>query len=286
MSYANVAAHNAPPVSEQPQPDQGLLTTPADIAHDDVADDAGKVNVVPHDFKENPVTITSETTDSAHIPPPPPPITVPGPAPVHITPSKKEKAKGKFEKAEGKAKEALNEAEEEGLYYYHKVKDVVLRPHVAGGLIGVGTYYITSILGARVLIIIRPIVNLGLIAAGGYLLYTEPRYRRDARALGAAAVGSLAIFGAEGALAESYLQTPEGQEDKRRAKAEGSYLYKTSREHVLRPGVLGGLVGVVNLGVIGALGYVAYDNWNKPHWDRRTVSAVSAGLIALWGGEG
>ena len=128
-------------------------------------------------------------------------------------------------------------------------------------------------------------VNLGLIAAGGCLLYTEPHYGRDARALGAAAAGSLALIGAEGVLAEQYLQTPEGQADKRRALAEGSYLYKTGREHILRPGVLGGLVGVVNLGIIGALGYVAYDNWNKPHWDRRTVSAVSAGLIALWGGE-
>ena len=135
--------------------------------------------------------------------------------------------------------------------------------------------------------LIHPLaVNLGLIAAGGYLLYTEPHYRRDARALGAAAAGSLALIGAEGVLAEQYLQTPEGQADKRRALAEGSYLYKTGREHILRPGVLGGLVGVVNLGIIGALGYVAYDNWNKPHWDRRTVSAVSAGLIALWGGEG
>lgn len=150
MSYADVAAHNAPPVALQPQPDQGLLTTPADIAHDDVADDAGKVNVVPHDFKENPTTVTSETTDSAHIPPPAPPVTVKGPAPVH--PSKKEKAKGRFEKAEGKAKEKFYEAEEEGIYLYHKAKDVVLRPHVAGGLIGVGMWLFILSIDTRVLI--------------------------------------------------------------------------------------------------------------------------------------
>ena len=43
MSYADVAATNAPPPALQPQPDPALLTTPADIAHDAVADDTGKV---------------------------------------------------------------------------------------------------------------------------------------------------------------------------------------------------------------------------------------------------
>ena len=83
------------------------------------------------------MTVTSEATDSAHIPPPAPPVTVKGPAPVH--PTKKEKAKGKFEKAEDEAKKKFYAAEEEGIYLYHKAKDVILRPHVAGGLIGVGS---------------------------------------------------------------------------------------------------------------------------------------------------
>ena len=59
---------------------------------------------------------------------------VDGPAP-----SKKEKAKGRLEKAESEAKKKFYEAEEEGIYLYHKAKDVILRPHVAGGLIGVGS---------------------------------------------------------------------------------------------------------------------------------------------------
>ncbi|KZV63163.1 hypothetical protein PENSPDRAFT_758196 [Peniophora sp. CONT] len=115
----------------------------------------------------------------------------------------KEPATARAALAEDKAKGKFYEAEEEGVYLYHKAKDVILRPHVAGGLI---------------------VVNLSIIGASGYLLYTDPRYRRDARALGAAVVGSLALFGAEGALAESYLQTPEGQADKRRVLSEGLYL--------------------------------------------------------------
>jgi hypothetical protein len=52
-SYADVAAHNAPPPSQQPKPDPNLLegggdhsSTPGTtISHPDV--DSGKVNVVP-----------------------------------------------------------------------------------------------------------------------------------------------------------------------------------------------------------------------------------------------
>jgi hypothetical protein len=42
----------------------------------------------------------------------------------------------------------------------------------------------------------------------------------------------------------------------------------------------------VNTAILGTVGYYSYANWDKPSWDRRTVSAVSAGLIALWGTEG
>ena len=42
----------------------------------------------------------------------------------------------------------------------------------------------------------------------------------------------------------------------------------------------------VNVGILGGLGYFSYTNWDKPTWDRRLVSAVSVGLLTLWGGEG
>lgn len=42
----------------------------------------------------------------------------------------------------------------------------------------------------------------------------------------------------------------------------------------------------VNAGILGTLGYFAYLHWDAPRWDRRTVSAISVGLLALWTGEG
>ncbi|KAN0064169.1 hypothetical protein ACQY0O_003336 [Thecaphora frezii] len=53
MSYASVAAHNAPPESEQPKPDPTLLEG-QNVDHSDVSThlpdvDSGKVNVIPSD---------------------------------------------------------------------------------------------------------------------------------------------------------------------------------------------------------------------------------------------
>ena len=42
----------------------------------------------------------------------------------------------------------------------------------------------------------------------------------------------------------------------------------------------------VNLGILGSLGYVAYTNWDRPYWDRKTVLTTAAGLVALSGIEG
>jgi hypothetical protein len=41
----------------------------------------------------------------------------------------------------------------------------------------------------------------------------------------------------------------------------------------------------VNVGILGGVGYLAYDNWNRP-WDRRTASAIGVGLMTLIAGEG
>lgn len=42
---------------------------------------------------------------------------------------------------------------------------------------------------------------------------------------------------------------------------------------------------IVNTVILGTVGYVSYANWNRP-WDRKVVSAISVGLLTLWGGEG
>jgi len=130
------------------------------------------------------------------------------------------------------------------------------------------------------------VVNVGLLAFLGRELYAKPHLRSDTRTLGIAAAAAAALFSVEGALAEAYVKTPAGQKEKERAKKEGAAIYRHTREVVLRPGVLGGLVGALNLGILGGVGYAAYLNWDLPRWDRRTVSTISAGLLTLTAGEG
>ncbi|CCO26396.1 hypothetical protein RSOLAG1IB_03573 [Rhizoctonia solani AG-1 IB] len=253
MSYADVARQNAGDPSEQPRPDPNLLTTEQDVSGGSLPDITRGVNVAPSDFKSNPHTVTSETT------------------PAHQGDSDDEGSgnrpgSAKRRAAKDRARDTLHNAEEEGLYLWEQFKERVLRPSTAGGILGV--------------------INVGLLAFVGRELYTKPHLRSDTRTLGITAAAAVALLGAEGALADAYVKTPSGQKEKERTKKEGAALYRHSREVVLRPGVLGGLVGALNLSILGGVGYAAYLNWDKPRWDRRTVSAISASLLTLALGEG
>lgn len=124
MSYASVAAHNAPPPSEQPHADPSLLTTPSDVQPVATAvDDSAKVNVAPADFKTHPSTLTSEVADSN----PPYPISE-SPAPTGKPSARK------------RAHDAEKKAEAKSLQLWGTIHEQLMRPAVAGGLIGVGSY--------------------------------------------------------------------------------------------------------------------------------------------------
>ncbi|THH05341.1 hypothetical protein EW145_g4869 [Phellinidium pouzarii] len=251
MSYANVTAHNAPPPSQQPKPNAALLTTQSDQpAVAGVADDAAKVNIVPNNFKRDPATVTSESD----------PI-------IDFSSSEgdDENVNGS-EKRKRRVRRGLHEAEDEAEGIWEYAKEQLLRPGVAGGLIGV--------------------VNVGIISYAGYALYSTPTLWRDARVLCTGALSILALFGLEGFGVERYAQTPRGKAEREHARKEGAAVYRHTREVVLRPGVLSGLFGLLNISILGGVGYAAYANWDRPSWDRRTVSAVSVGLLGLWSGEG
>jgi len=64
----------------------------------------------------------------------------------------------------------------------------------------------------------------------------------------------------------------------------GPYWEKT-KDIVLRPGTLGGLIGVVNVGLLSTLGYFAYTRKDQP-WDKRIVGGAVAGTLALFSAEG
>jgi hypothetical protein len=131
------------------------------------------------------------------------------------------------------------------------------------------------------------LVNVGLLGTLGYKLYTEPGLRTDQRFLTTSTVTALTLFGLEGWYADAYRKTEAGQREEARAREEGAAVYLKTREIILRPGVLGGLAGVVNIGILGGVGYWSWANWDRPSaWDRRTVIATTVGLIALFTGEG
>jgi len=321
MSYAAVASHNIPE-GEMPQPDQDLLDGHFSGEHAASADIDHKINILPagtdpehppvhHEAPAHPAPIQLHNTSDIephHLNVAPEPLKAPPKSSVHIPESGEHEAeelkkqgkqagkevkktaeqaekKGKeyASQAEKKGKELANEAEKKGKEfskkakkefqevesqlgpYWEKTKDIVLRPGTLGGLMGV--------------------VNVGILSTLGYYAYTRQHQPWDRRIVGSAVAGTLALFGAEGYVAESYLSTPEGKQEAERAKREGSKLYMQTKEVVLRPQVAGGLVGAFNLAVLSTVGYFSYKHWNHP-WDRNVVSAVTVGLLGLSGLEG
>ncbi|KAH7099283.1 hypothetical protein BKA62DRAFT_710530 [Auriculariales sp. MPI-PUGE-AT-0066] len=242
MSYANVAAAHPPPPSLQGKPDPALLNTHPSHSYTLVDSTNEKVVVAPPDFKSHPKTVTSEFV--------PPPST---------------STSGSAASRKDKAKRAYGRAEHEAETLWFRAKNQLLRPGVAGGLLG--------------------LVNVGLLATASYSFYTDPALRRDRRAIGGTVVGALVLLGAEGWLAESYAKTEAGQREAQKAREEGAYVYRRAHDIVLRPGVFGGLLGALNVGILGTIGYVFY---SRPELrdDRRLIAGITTGVLTVFAGEG
>lgn len=91
------------------------------------------------------------------------------------------------------------------------------------------------------------LVNIGLLAGAGRAFYAQPHLRQDRTILASTAAAAFALLSVEGYAAEKYRQSPRGHAEEVRARKEGTLLYKHLHEQVLRPGVLGGLVGLCKL---------------------------------------
>jgi hypothetical protein len=123
------------------------------------------------------------------------------------------------------------------------------------------------------------------------------------RNVAAITAGLLTLWAGEALAVEQFSKTPEGQRALKRAKEEGSEVYRHLNEAIWRPGVIGGFLGlrmsivlflvcltqpavVVNASGLAALGYWAYIHWDEPIWDAGTVSAAVLAILSIWAGEG
>ncbi|KAJ7594795.1 hypothetical protein C8J56DRAFT_1161352 [Mycena floridula] len=185
-------------------------------------------------------------------------------AKVHVVPNPN--AKSDADNGPKKHKKFNKAAKDESFYLWSLTKQYMFRPGVAGGIIG--------------------LVNIGLALGAARSFYIDNELRRNPKVISSTVAAAAAILAVEGYGVEAYRKTAGGQEEERRAKEEGTLIYKHIREVVFRPGVLGGLVGLVNTGILATLGYFAYTNWDRPTWDRRLVTSVSVALLTLLGGEG
>lgn len=230
MSYASATSRNLP--ADQPHPDPALLNTTKSTASG-VADDTAKVGVVSPKFKENPATTTSTFQ------PPRYDEEESDPAPHRRT------AKNK-----AKAKNLARDAEKEAIHWSAVAKELVLRPPVAGGLVGV--------------------VNLGLIGFTGYKFYSEPHLRHDHAFVTSTIASAAVILGLEGYGAQTFAP----------AQAEEDVLIQYVRHN---PKSTRTLFAILNVGVLGATGYITYSKWNR--WDSRTFATLAAGLASFGLGE-
>ncbi|KAF9458433.1 hypothetical protein BDZ94DRAFT_1201089 [Collybia nuda] len=239
MSYASVAANNAPPLSQQPHPDQALLNTRP--LTKDFLDDKSKVNLPPSGRESQ----SGRTTYEAKV--------VDDDEDDETFPSSKSEKENK----------RLQEVKAEGIYLWNVARRHLLRPGIAGGLVG--------------------LINLGFLAGAGRAFYTQPHLRGNRTALSSTFLTAIALVTVEGYAAEKYQKSFRGQAEEEQGE---NFLYNHLYEQVFRPKVLGGLVGLLNTVIIGTVGYFSYSNWNRPSWDRRTVSTIAIGILTIWASEG
>ncbi|PLW24163.1 hypothetical protein PCASD_09704 [Puccinia coronata f. sp. avenae] len=61
---------------------------------------------------------------------------------------------------------------------------------------------------------------------------------------------------------------------------------KDIKKQVGDPNNQAGAISLINVITLSATALVALKYWNKPHWDKRVVSAVIVGVSAIMGGQG
>ncbi|KAM0791722.1 hypothetical protein ACM66B_003991 [Microbotryomycetes sp. NB124-2] len=79
----------------------------------------------------------------------------------------------------------------------------------------------------------------------------------------------------------------DAQREAKKLQRKASELDKDARETARKyPVATAGLIGAINLAVVGSVGVWAWSNRDLPRWDRRAVTATVLGLGAWFGSQG
>jgi len=89
-------------------------------------------------------------------------------------------------------------------------------------------------------------VNIGLLASVGRIFYVRPHLRRDVAAITSAVAAATAIIAVEGVASVRFCPTPQGREQQKKMKKQGATVMHHLHEQIMRPGILGGMIGLGN----------------------------------------
>jgi gas vesicle protein len=113
---------------------------------------------------------------------------------------------------------------------------------------------------------------------------TAEELAADVRAAAANAGDKAAELSRDAEKKAKELKKQAGEKLERAETVAEKYLSQ-AMDIILRPGTLGGLMGVANVGLLGTLGYYAYTRRNIP-WNRNYVAAAAASTLSLFATEG
>ncbi|KAJ9103970.1 hypothetical protein QFC21_002433 [Naganishia friedmannii] len=351
MSYAAVAAKNAPPEEEQPQPNQDLLEGhfKGETELASLPDVNHKMAVVDRDWSAHPETETSagikasdDTTallNSVHHAPPPadgPHVSEVAPDPVP-TPSRAEqekavaekrkqakaeadelkkdlkKAAGEVDAAAGQVKDDASkaasavkrdvnqaasavkkDASQAASAVKNDVKAVASDAKAKVEQVKANAPHSAEEAGARTGAAIDNAAHKAkqlshqaeakAKAAGEKVEARAEDLARDVKSAAANASDKAAELSRDAERKASELKKQAGEKLERAETALENYATR-AREILLRPGTLGGLMGVANVGLLSTLGYYAYTRRNVP-WNRNYVAAAVASTLSLFASEG
>ncbi|EPQ27612.1 uncharacterized protein PFL1_04750 [Pseudozyma flocculosa PF-1] len=253
MSYASVAAHNAPPESEQPRPDPGLLEG-QNVDHSDVNNhlpdvDSGKVNVIPSDADlEHLKTESQEAYEKAV-------------AEAREARAQAERdAKAAKDKAAATAKDAGDKAEKAAKDVGDKAKQLGNEADKAA-----------SDASSKAQQYAKDAQNLAKDAgnrASKLAGDAKKEVEKDTRELRKRA-------------------KEEGKKIKKAAGEAGEEIESFWNRFSSDPDMWLPALGALNVALLGGLGFYAYTNKDQvQRTDRRLLSAVTVGILGLVGGQG